>query len=76
VQALLRLTERYPPERLERACRRATAAGDGRYRTVRGILERGLDRVPAPAPPPPVTAPAYLRGAAAFVAAAAGVAPW
>jgi transposase len=76
VHALLRLAETYPADRLERACRLALDDGDGRYRTVRGILERGLDRVPAPAPPPPVTAPAYLRGAAAFVAAAAGVAPW
>jgi transposase len=69
VQALLRLPERYPAERLERACRRATAAGDGRYRTVRGILERDLDGVawePEPAPQP---AGAFLRGPAAFAPA-------
>jgi hypothetical protein len=76
VHALLRLAEAYPADRLERACRLALDDGDGRYRTVRGILERGLDRVPASAPPPPVTAPAYLRGAAAFVATAEGVAAW
>ena len=53
-------------ERLERACHRASAAGDGRYRTVRGILARDLDRLdPEPEPPPPA-AGAYLRGPAAF----------
>lgn len=34
-QALLRLADRYGGDRLERACRRALDAGDGRYRTVR-----------------------------------------
>ena len=66
VQALLRLTERYPLERLERACARATAAGDGRYRTVRGILERDLDSVPLESEPPTQATGAFLRGPAAF----------
>jgi transposase len=68
VQATLRLRDRYPPERLERACLRATTLGDGRYRTVRGILERDLDQL---APEPTVAgrpAGAFLRGPAAFVA--------
>lgn len=69
VQALLRLPERYPAERLERACRRATLVGDGRYRTVRGILERDLDGlVPEPEPTPQATG-AFLRGPAAFAVA-------
>jgi hypothetical protein len=46
VQALLRLREEYPPERLERACQRALVLGDGRYRTVQGILARALDTLP------------------------------
>ena len=67
MQALLRLRERYPLERLERACARAVTAGDGRYRTVRGILERDLDGL-APEPEPvPQAAGAFLRGPAAFV---------
>ena len=70
VQALLRLTARYPFERLERACARATAAGDGRYRTVRGILERDLDSVALEPEPPPQAAGAFLRGPAAFGSAA------
>ncbi len=76
-QALLRLPERYPPERIERACRRATAVGDGRYRTVRGILERDLDSVAVEPEPAPQPAGAFLRGPAAFAAPtdeAAGVA--
>jgi transposase len=69
VQALLRLPERYPPERLERACHRATAAGDGRYRTVRGVLERELDGLDPEPEPAPQVAGAFLRGPAAFVPA-------
>ncbi len=65
-QALVRLRERYPAERLERACTRATTLGDGRYRTVRTILERELDDLPLE--PEPVGQPtgAFLRGPAAF----------
>ena len=70
VQALLRLTERYPLERLERACARATTAGDGRYRTVRGILERDLDSVPLEPGAAGQATGAFLRGPAAFAVAA------
>jgi hypothetical protein len=66
VQALLRLAARYPGERLERACARATEAGDGRYRTVRGILERELDGVALEAVPHAQATGAFLRGPAAF----------
>ncbi len=69
VQALLRLRDHYPAERLERACARATAAGDGRDRTARGILERELDRLALEPEPPPQVAGAFLRGPAAFVPA-------
>jgi hypothetical protein len=69
VQALLRLAERYPAVRLEGACQRATAVGDGRLRTVRGLLEQGLE---PPVEPPTMeaagtTAGAFLHGPAAFV---------
>lgn len=69
VQALLRLRERYPVERLERACARAATAGDGRYRTVRGILERDLDSLDPEPEPAPRAVGAFLRGPAAFVPA-------
>jgi transposase len=66
-QALLRLDERYPAARLERACGRALAAADGRYRTVRAILARDLDRLaPEEAPATAPAAGAFLRGPLAF----------
>jgi transposase len=65
-QAVLRLADRYPGLRVERACGRALAADDGRYRTVRAILERDLDHdEPEPAPRATGTG-AFLRGPDAF----------
>lgn len=79
-QALLRLRDRYPDERLERACRRALDEGDGRVRTVRGILERGFDEGVYEAAPEARATVAFLRGAAAFAPApereGEGVAAW
>ncbi len=70
VQALLRLAERYDAVRLEAACSRALVAGDGRLRTVRGLLASGRDQL-APEPEvearPTSTVGAFLRGPAAFV---------
>ena len=43
-QALL--AKRYSPERLEAACHRALAIGGASYRSIKSILEHGLDRVP------------------------------
>jgi hypothetical protein len=40
-QAVLRLTEWHDPAQVEAACVQALGAGDGRYRTVRGLVERG-----------------------------------
>jgi hypothetical protein len=69
-QAILRLAERYEPDRLERACRRARDAGDPRYRTVRGILERGFDLLPqAEVVTPLLPIGAFLRGPEAFALA-------
>lgn len=70
VQGILRLAERFDAARLERACARALAVGDGRYQTVRGILERGLEDVPLEEEAPALSpGGAYLRGADAFTAA-------
>ena len=72
VQALLRLADRHGEARLERACRRAQDAGDGRYRTVRGLLERELeDAVDDQDPPLAPTAGAFLRGPDALLAESA-----
>jgi transposase len=67
-QGVLRLGDRYGPERLDAACARALAAGDPSYRTVKQILAAGLDTAPPPAQPATARAvPALLRGAAALV---------
>jgi transposase len=64
---ILRLGQRYAVERLEAAARRAVATGACSYRSVKSILERGLDREPLdpPAARPPVEH-SNLRGAAYF----------
>lgn len=67
VQGILRLAERFDAARLERACARARGVGDGRYQTVRGILERGLEDVPLEEEVSALShSGAYLRGADAF----------
>jgi transposase len=43
---LVRLADKYGSERLEAACVRALASGADRYRSVRSILESGLDATP------------------------------
>lgn len=43
---LMRLAKRYTPERLEAACFRALRSGAHSYRSVKSILEHGLDAVP------------------------------
>ena len=61
-QGVIRLAEKYEPERLDAACRRALEVGDPTLKTVRGILATGtehdvvvvVDRIP--------TAPAHLHG--------------
>jgi transposase len=70
---LLRLVDRFTPERLEAACGRAQAYGDGDYATVKRILEENLDQQPLavswPVPPAPR---AFARAAAEFAAVTAG----
>jgi len=43
---VLGLSKRYGPERLEAACARALHIGGARYRSVKSILEHGLDSEP------------------------------
>ncbi len=43
---LLRLGDRYSPERLEAACHRALMIGGASYRSIKSILEHDLDRLP------------------------------
>jgi len=60
-QGILTLAERYGQQRLEQACVRANAFGDPRYRTVKTILERELDKEPLLFELPR-SAGAFLRG--------------
>jgi transposase len=71
-QGLLRLGERYGAARLDAACARALAFGDPGLRTVRTVLERGLEGGAAPPEAPPAAAGAYLRGPAELLAAPRG----
>ncbi len=45
---LLRLGQRYSDERLEAACSRAITIGAFSYKSVKTILDSGLDRLPVP----------------------------
>ena len=65
---LIRLADRYNPERVEAACARALAVRALSYRSVESILRHGLDRQPLPTAAPTPTHPAHpnLRGAAYY----------
>jgi transposase len=43
---IMRLANRYGNERVEAACKRALSVGAIRYKSVRSILEKGLDKAP------------------------------
>ena len=61
-QGIIGLSDRYDRKRLEAACVFALAAGDPSYRTVRGILAAGRDRLPEEEPTGTPRAPAHLHG--------------
>jgi hypothetical protein len=62
VHGILRLGEKYGERRLNAACHRALDFGDPAYRTIKSILEKGLDQEMAIATGVPVSAGAFLRG--------------
>ena len=61
-QGVLRLAEKDGATRLDAACHRALSFGDPAYRTVKTILERGLDARVETIAPAPTLAGAFLRG--------------
>jgi len=61
VQGILRLREKVGDKRLDAACERALAFASPKYRTVKGILDKGLDSEPVAAPPQTPT-DTYLSG--------------
>ena len=48
VLGLLRLSNRFGTDRLEKACERAIAIGSAGYRTVKIILKRRMEAAPLP----------------------------
>lgn len=60
-QGVLRLEKAHGAARLEAACARALGFGSARYRTVKDILAKGLDAVPAP-PPETAVSDTYALG--------------
>jgi transposase len=73
---LLRLGERFDPQRLETACARALRFDDPAYMTVKRILEQGLDREELPSIEPPPPAMAFVRTASELVGHLVGGVSW
>jgi transposase len=73
---LLSLAERFSPERLEAACTRALRFDDPSYRTIKRILEQGLDAEELPTIEPAPPALAFVRSAAELVGNLMGGASW
>jgi transposase len=62
-QGIVRMREKYGDARLNAACERALTFSSPKYRTIKTILDKGLDSQPAAAPPqPPAPADTYLNG--------------
>jgi transposase len=60
---IIRLSKRYSPQRVEAAAKRALSAGAISYRSIKSILERGLDRLEeGEASPQPLPSHENLRG--------------
>ena len=73
---LLKLGERFDPERLEAACTRALRFDDPAYMTVKHILEQGLDAEEPPSTEPAPQAFAFVRTAAELVGHLVGGVSW
>lgn len=73
---LVRLTNRFSPQRLEAACQRALAFEDPSYKTIKRILQQGLDEenTASPVALPPATT--FARSTGELVGALAEVASW
>ena len=70
---IVRLAERYPAQRVERACARAEYFGDTDYRVIHRILSESRETEPLPTPAPPAPRSfAFVRQASEFVAGLLG----
>ncbi len=72
---LLRLVDRYGPQRVEAACARALRFDDATYTTVKRILDHGLEQEAAPAATPAAPASIFVRPAAELVGGLVGGEP-
>ena len=76
VGRLLKLRQVYGDERLEAACARALIFDDPSYKTVKGILKKGLDREPAPEATACSPATSFVRPLAELLGAWLGGLSW
>ena len=58
---VLKLADRYSPERLEAACTRALAYGETSYTTIKGILKQNLEALPLSASSTTAPATTFVR---------------
>jgi hypothetical protein len=73
---LLKLGERFGPERLEAACGRALRFDDPAYMTIKHILEKGLDAEEPPSVQPAPPAFSFVRTATELVGHLVGGVSW
>jgi transposase len=73
---LLKLGERFGPERLEAACERALRFDDPAYMTIKHILEKGLDAEAFPSVEPAPPAFSFVRTATELVGHLVGGVSW
>lgn len=73
---LVRLANRFTAERLEAACQRALAFGDPSYKTIKHILEQGLETQEVALPVVLPTAATFARSSDELVGVLAEVSPW
>ena len=70
-QGIISLSKKYGAVRLESACRRALFFDNPRYRTVKSILDQGLDQNPLPQPAMPLPLASVYTDTARFLRPAA-----
>ena len=76
VGRLLRLQEQYGANRLEAACVRALAFGDPNYRTLKEMLQKGLEQAASSAIPASPPATTFVRSAEELLGPYLGAARW
>ena len=73
---LLRLAEKFDPQRLEAACARALRFDDPAYVTIKSILDQGLDLEEQPATKPAPPARVFVRTRAELIGHLLGGISW